>query len=58
MDIEAEGIIENEIKGSVNTEIDVIEIPENELKQKYITEDNLGFGQIFTDRMFWMEYTR
>jgi len=57
MDIEAEGIIENEIKGSVNTEIDVIEIPENELKQKYITEDNLGFGQIFTDRMFWMEYT-
>jgi branched-chain amino acid aminotransferase len=31
-------------------------IPENELKKKYENEDNLGFGQKFTDRMFIMEY--
>jgi branched-chain amino acid aminotransferase len=31
-------------------------IPETELKKKYQNEDNLGFGKLFTDRMFFMEY--
>ncbi|UCG00981.1 MAG: branched-chain amino acid aminotransferase [Candidatus Heimdallarchaeota archaeon] len=31
-------------------------IPESELKPKYESEDDLGFGKIFTDRMFVMEY--
>ena len=31
-------------------------IPKNELKKKYKNEDNLGFGKLFTDRMFYMEY--
>lgn len=31
-------------------------IPESELKPKYESEDNLGFGKIPTDRMFIIEY--
>ena len=31
-------------------------IPESELKPKFDSEENLGFGKIFTDRMFVMEY--
>ena len=31
-------------------------IPKSELKRKYKSEDNLGFGKRFTDRMFIMEY--
>ena len=31
-------------------------IPEDELKKKYESEENLGFGKLFTDRMFIMEY--
>ncbi|MHA2363643.1 MAG: branched-chain amino acid aminotransferase [Candidatus Hodarchaeales archaeon] len=37
-------------------EIDIEEIPVSELKPKFKTEDNLGFGRLFTDRMFFMEY--
>ena len=36
--------------------IKIESIPKNELKKKYESEDNLGFGQRFTDRMFYMEY--
>jgi branched-chain amino acid aminotransferase len=31
-------------------------IPTKELKKKYESEDNLGFGKLFTDRMFIIEY--
>ena len=33
-------------------------IPKDELKKKYESEDNLGFGKLFTDRMFYMEYKK
>ncbi|MFX1285000.1 MAG: branched-chain amino acid aminotransferase [Promethearchaeota archaeon] len=36
--------------------INIEPFPETELKQKYSSEDNLGFGKIFTDRMLVMEY--
>jgi branched-chain amino acid aminotransferase len=36
--------------------IKVEHIAKDELKSKYESEENLGFGQIFTDRMFYMEY--
>ncbi|MFW9853678.1 MAG: branched-chain amino acid aminotransferase [Candidatus Thorarchaeota archaeon] len=31
-------------------------IPESELKVKFDSEDKLGFGRVFTDRMFYMKY--
>ncbi len=36
--------------------INIESFPETELKQKYSSEDNLGFGKIFTDRMLVIEY--
>ena len=36
--------------------IKIESIPKSELKKKYESEDNLGFGKRFTDRMFYMEY--
>lgn len=36
--------------------IKIESIPKEELKKKYESEDNLGFGARFTDRMFIMEY--
>ncbi|MFX0050235.1 MAG: branched-chain amino acid aminotransferase [Candidatus Hermodarchaeota archaeon] len=36
--------------------INIENIPNSELKPKPNSEENLGFGRIFTDRMFIMEY--
>jgi branched-chain amino acid aminotransferase len=36
--------------------IKIKSIPNSELKTKYDSEENLGFGRIFTNRMFFMEY--
>ncbi|MFX0182106.1 MAG: branched-chain amino acid aminotransferase [Candidatus Hodarchaeota archaeon] len=36
--------------------IKIESIPNSELKPIYDSEENLGFGQIFTNRMFFMEY--
>ena len=35
-----------------NLQISIEDIPESELKPKFESEDNLGFGQVKTDRMF------
>ena len=47
-------IMEEEMYNGIKIE----QIPENELKKKYESEDNLGFGRLFTDRMFYMEYKK
>ncbi|MHA1995085.1 MAG: branched-chain amino acid aminotransferase [Candidatus Hodarchaeales archaeon] len=39
-----------------NLQISVENIPDSELKPKYKSEDNIGFGQIKTDRMFTASY--
>lgn len=48
MTMEALEKTEFEYKGNIKVEY----IPEEELKPKYESEDNLGFGQLFTDRMY------
>jgi branched-chain amino acid aminotransferase len=40
----------------MSMEIKIEEIPSSELKPKHESEDDLGFGEIFTDRMFKIEY--
>lgn len=57
MTIEAENIYKIDLERLSNIEIEVEKIPEDELKPKFTSEDNLGFGKIFTDRMFWIEYS-
>ena len=57
MTIETEKVYEIDFERLKNIEIEVEQIDGNELKPKYTSEDNLGFGQNFTDRMFWMEYS-
>ena len=37
------------------SEIKIENIPENELKQKCQNETKIGFGRLFTDRMFYIE---
>ena len=36
--------------------IKIVNIPESELKPKFSSEENIGFGQIKTDRMFTANY--
>ena len=40
--------------GKLNIKIE--NIPESELKPKFSSEENIGFGQIKTDRMFTANY--
>ena len=44
------------VKEVINLKIKYITLPESESKPKYESEKTLGFGKIFTDRMFVMEY--
>jgi branched-chain amino acid aminotransferase len=44
------------VEAMKNLQIDIEEIPESEMKPKFTSEDDIGFGQIKTDRMFTASY--